>query len=93
MTRKITSWTYRDVTEFLAENEFSFSEAFDGSHETWVKLMRNGEPDRFVLIPFSNGFYTEKQLNKMVGQSNIPEEIWMKWALRNQSLNTNSELG
>lgn len=76
---KITSWTYRTVTKFLAENDFSFSEAFNGAHETWVRLLPNGEPDRFVLIPFNNGFFTEKQLKKMIGQSNLPEEVWMNW--------------
>jgi hypothetical protein len=76
---KYIHWTYQDVTSFLAENDFNFSEGFNGSHETWVRLKRNGEPDRFVLIPFTNGFYTEKQLKTMIGQSNIAEEIWMKW--------------
>ena len=81
MTRKITSWTYRDITEFLGENDFSFSEAFNGSHETWGKFLPNGEPDRFVEIPFTSRFYTERQLKKMIGQSAIPENVWMEWAL------------
>jgi hypothetical protein len=79
MTRKITSWTYRDVTEFLAENDFSFSQAFNGSHETWVKLLPNGEPDTFIEIPFASRFYTEKQLKKLINQSDIPEHVWMEW--------------
>ena len=66
------------MRNFLAENDFSFSEAFDGS-ETWVKLKRNGEPDRFVLIPFTKGFYSQKQLKAMLAQSNIPESIWEQW--------------
>ncbi len=76
-----------DVTSFLAENDFSFSEAFDGSHESWVRLLANGEPDRFVLVPFTSGPYTEKQLNKMIAESNISEKIWMKWPLAGDALN------
>jgi hypothetical protein len=79
MTRKTSSWTYRDVTEFLAENDFNFSEAFDGSHESWVKLARNGEPETFVEIPFRHGFYSHKEFSKMIHQSGIPEKVWVEW--------------
>jgi len=80
MTRKICNWTYRNVTDFLAENGFSFSEALDGSGESWVKCARNGEPITFVEIPFNLAFYSKKKLQRMIRQSGIPEEKWMEWA-------------
>jgi hypothetical protein len=81
MTKKLIHWTYRDVADFLVENDFSFSEV-DGSVRTWVKLADNGEPERFVQVPFSTSFYSEKALKKIVGQSGIPEKDWNKWAFK-----------
>jgi hypothetical protein len=79
MTKTTIHWTYRNVADFLAENDFSSSGA-DDSVQTWVRLAKNGEPERFVLVPFNTSFYTEKALKKMIGQSDIPEEKWIKWA-------------
>ena len=90
MTTKTSSWTYGDVTEFLAENDFSFSEAFDGSHESWVKLARNGEPETFVEIPFRHGFYSQKEFGKMIHQSGIPEKVWMERVPSDASSQINS---
>ena len=79
MTRKITNWTYRNVTDFLTENGFSFSEPSDNSVQVWVRLAKNGEPERFIGVPFANVYYTQKALSKIIRQSGIPEERWMEW--------------
>jgi hypothetical protein len=71
-------WTYRDVTKFLGEKGFDFYEDL-GHSQTWVKLQRNGEPDRFVEIKFTQGFYTPKAMRKMIHQSGIVEDEWNKW--------------
>jgi hypothetical protein len=92
MAIKISAWTYRDVTEFLAENDFSFSEAFNGSHETWVKLLPNGEPKTFVEIPFRHGFYTQKELSKMIHQSGVAEKVWMRWYLTDDTSDSNATM-
>jgi hypothetical protein len=72
-------WTYKDVTSFLGEKGFSFYENLEHC-QSWVKLRRNGEPDRFVELKFILGFYTPKALRKMIRQSGIGKEEWIKWA-------------
>jgi hypothetical protein len=73
------NWTYRDVTSFLDEKGFDFYEDLEHS-ESWVKLRHNGEPDKFVEIKFTRGFYSSKAIQKMIRQSGIDESEWIKWA-------------
>ena len=52
MVRRLHNWSYRDVKDFLKEIGFSFFEPLKGSHQTWIKLGDDGEPDRIVEINF-----------------------------------------
>ena len=70
---------YRDITHFLEEKGFDFYEDM-GDAQSWVKLGRNGEPDRFVEIKFIQEFYSSKAIRKMILQSGISEDEWNKWA-------------
>jgi hypothetical protein len=74
-----TLWTYRDVTKFLEEKGFEFYEDMEHT-QSWVKLQRNGEPDTFVEIKFTQRFYSPKAIEKMVRLSGISEEEWNEWA-------------
>ena len=78
MVKQLSNWTYRDVTNFLETKGFSFYEDLEHA-QSWVKLRANGEPDRFVEIKFTQDFYTSKALNKMVRQTGIDENEWIKW--------------
>lgn len=76
---RLFNWTYRDVTDFLKERDFTFFEPLKGSHEAWLKLTENGEPDRIVELTFTRGVYTPRVLKKMIRQSGILEEEWIRW--------------
>jgi len=80
MVNRLFNWTYRDVTNFLKEHDFNFYEALKGSHESWIKLTENGEPDRIVEVNFTHCSYPVKTLKTMIRQSGIPQEEWIKWA-------------
>jgi hypothetical protein len=79
MENILCNWTYRDVTDFLDGKGFDFCEDV-GQAEIFVKLRHNGEPDRFVEIKFNRGFYSSKAMQKMIRQSGIDENEWIKWA-------------
>jgi hypothetical protein len=79
MTRKLKNWSYSDVTEFLKEREFSFSEDSEGV-QVWVKLNASGEPATFVEIGFRRSTYPVKVLRKVIRQSEIAEKVWTEWA-------------
>ncbi len=85
MTNRTLLWTRRNVTDFLAENDFSFSEELAGSVQSWIKLTRKGEPDRIVEVPPAHTFYTQKQFARMIHQSGVPEDKWFKWAWANKA--------
>lgn len=80
MAKILFNWTYRNVTNFLEEKGFDFYEDTEQS-QSWVKLQENGEPDRFVEIKFIQGFYTSKALKKIIRQSGINKDEWVKWAV------------
>ena len=80
MVNRLFNWTYRDVTDFLKEHDFNFFESLKGSHESWIKLTENGEPDRIVEVNFTHRSYPVKTLKMMIRQSGIPQEEWIKWA-------------
>jgi hypothetical protein len=77
MTKILHNWTYRDVTNFLEENGFEFYEDMEHA-QSWVKLQRNGEPDTFVEIKFTQGFYSPKAMQKMIRLSGISKDEWNK---------------
>jgi hypothetical protein len=79
MEKILNNWTYQNVTSFLEEKGFEYYEDVEHS-QVWVKGGRNGEPDRFVEVEFTQGFYSSKALNRMIRQSGIAENEWAKWA-------------
>jgi hypothetical protein len=79
MAKILNNWTYQNVTNFLTEKGFSFYEDLEYA-QSWAKLRSNGEPHTFVEVKFTQGFYTQKALQKMIRQSGISEGEWMKWA-------------
>lgn len=79
MTSKRYFWSYRNVTDFLKENDFSFSEGLDGSEQTWVKLGTNGEPATMMDIKFTRGNYSKKEITRIIRVSGIPEQRWVEW--------------
>jgi len=80
MTNRLYNCTYRDVTDFLKENGFDFFEQLKGSHEAWIKLGHDDEPDRIVEVNFSHRSYPLKTLRKMIKQSGIDQDEWIAWA-------------
>ena len=79
MPRRLHNWTYRDVTDFLKENGFSSFKPLKGSHEAWIKLGKNGEPDRIVEVNFRHDTYPVKTLEKITRQSGIDKTKWIEW--------------
>ncbi len=79
MARNLPNWTHRDVTDFLQQKGFSFFEDVDGVGQAWMNFHDNGEPNRMVEVKFTRAFYKSKTLKKMIRQSGIPEEEWMRW--------------
>ena len=79
VARRLHNWTYRDVTDFLRESGFSFLEELGGSHQRWGKRGENDEPDRFVEVSFRHDSNPVMTMKKMIRQSGIDEEAWIKW--------------
>ena len=79
MPKSLCNWTHRDVTGFLQQKGFSFFEDVDGVGQAWLNFHDSGEPDRVVEIKFVDVFYKAKALKRMIRQSGIPEEEWLKW--------------
>jgi hypothetical protein len=80
MARRLHNWSYNNVTNFLRENGFSFLKELGGSHQAWVKRGGNNEPDWRVGINFTHGSYPLVTLKRMIRQSGIDQEKWIKWA-------------
>jgi hypothetical protein len=80
MTRRLYNWTYRDVTEFLKEDGFSFFKELEGSHEAWIKLGEDNAPDWIVEVNFTHGSYPPRTLKTMILKSGIAQNEWIKWA-------------
>jgi hypothetical protein len=80
MARRLNNWTYRDITEFLKENGFTFFLPLKGSHESWIKLEENGEPDRIVEVNITHSSYPPKTLRIFIRHSGIARDEWIKWA-------------
>ena len=49
MPRRIRNWSYRDVIDFLKENEFGFEKELQGSHEVWIRRGNNLLPSHFGM--------------------------------------------
>jgi hypothetical protein len=80
MTRRLHNWDYRNITDFLKENGFSFFKELAGSHETWIKHGEDATPDRIVEVNFTSGEYHVLTLKLIIRQSGIPQDKWIDWA-------------
>lgn len=80
MTRRLRNWTYRDVTDFLKENGFSFTKELGGSHQAWEALEKEDKPARRVEVTFRHNSYPVGTLKTMIQQSGISEKRWIEWA-------------
>ena len=68
------------MTDFLQQKGFSYFEDVDGVGQAWMNFGDNGEPNRMVEVKFTRTLYKANVLKRMIRQSGIPEEEWMKWA-------------
>ncbi len=50
--RRFNNWSYRNVTDFIKENGFSFFEELPCSHERWVKFGAEGAIAHRVEVNF-----------------------------------------
>ena len=80
MVNRLHKWTYQDVATFLAEKGFQFFDDVEGVGKAWMNFHENGEPNRIVEVNYTPIFYTPKTLKRMIRQSAIPEDEWLKWA-------------
>lgn len=80
MTRRLFNWHYPEVTQFLKEQGFTFYKPHRGSHELWAKLNDEGAAERIVEVNRSHKAYPPKTLKRMINQSGISQEDWIKWA-------------
>ena len=80
MARGLRNWSYREVTDFLKENGFSFLKPLKGSHQAWIKYGENGEPGRIVEVNLPSDSYLPKTLRTMIRKSGIEQEKWIRWA-------------
>ncbi len=80
MTRRLHNWNYKDVTTFLKQNGFSFYREVSGSHQAWIKYGEDGTPDRIVGLHFTSREYHVGTMKRVVKESGITENAWVKWA-------------
>jgi hypothetical protein len=80
MTRRLHNWTYLNVTDFLMANGFTFFREEGGSHQSWIKRGENGLPNIIVGVHFTRTSYLVKTVKRIIKQSGIDEEEWIKWA-------------
>lgn len=77
-------WTYRDVTAFLTENDFSFSPGLTDDAQVWIKFAVNGEPGFIVELPRKHGIYNLRIMNRIIRESGVPEAKWDQWERSNE---------
>ena len=53
----------------------------DGVGKAWMNFHESGEPNRIVDMRFTHGLYKPSALKRMIRQSGIPEEEWLKWTV------------
>jgi len=80
MPRRLRNWTYREVTDFLKENGFTFFKELGGSHQAWIKRGSDNLPDVVVEVNFTHGSYPIRTLKNFIRESGIHQDEWIKWA-------------
>lgn len=80
MARRLHNWNYDNVTDFLKDNGFSFYKEVGGSHQAWIKRGEDSLPDIIVGLHFTHGSYRVKTMKRMILQSGIDENEWLKWS-------------
>ena len=80
MVNRLSRWTYQDVAVFLAEKGFQYFDDVEGVGKAWMNFHENGEPDRIVEVKYTRAFYKPKTFMRMIRQSAIPEDEWLKSA-------------
>jgi hypothetical protein len=55
MSRQLRNWNYRNIIDFLKDQDFSFDKELGGSHQAWIKRSENGNPDKRVEVNFTHG--------------------------------------
>jgi len=79
MPNGLFNWTYKDVVEFLKENNFKFGHEKFGSHEAWI----NTKTQAVVDINFhGQKSFPPRTLETMIRQSKIDKKIWRTWTYR-----------
>jgi predicted RNA binding protein YcfA (HicA-like mRNA interferase family) len=78
MARRLRNWTYRDVTAFLRKNGFSYLKGLKGSHQAWIKPGRDKSQNTVVEVSFTHSSYPMGTLKKMILESGIDLEEWIK---------------
>lgn len=79
MPRRLHNWSYRDVTDFLRENGFSFLKELGGSHQAWIKRGVEKGEDTVVELNFTHASYCLQTLKMIIYDSRIREGEWIKW--------------
>jgi hypothetical protein len=79
MTRRLHNWSYGNVTDFLKENGFSFYKEVGGSHQAWIKRGNDKVPDGVVGVHFTSKSYLVVTMKRMIRESGIDEDAWIKW--------------
>jgi predicted RNA binding protein YcfA (HicA-like mRNA interferase family) len=80
MSRKLSNWNYRKVTNFLKEHGFNYQKPLKGSHQAWIKYGESGEPDRRVEVSIPYTSYHPKTVRNMIRQSGIDKTTWFEWS-------------
>lgn len=80
MPRRLHNWSYNDVTDFLRENGFVFYKELKGSHEKWIKYGAEEIPNKIAEVNFRHDTYPLKTLGKIIHQSGMTKDEWIKWA-------------
>jgi hypothetical protein len=79
MPRRLHNWSYKNVTDFLKLNGFRFYKEVGGSHEAWVKRGNEKNSNRIVGINFTSGSYPVGTMKRMIRESGVGEDKWVKW--------------
>jgi predicted RNA binding protein YcfA (HicA-like mRNA interferase family) len=79
MSRKLTNWNYRKVTNFLTEQGFKYQKPLKGSHQAWIKHGEHGAPARRVEVSIPYNSYHPKTVKNMIRQSGIDKTTWFEW--------------